>query len=188
MAKLVSKTYGDALLQLSVEMGKEAEWLEEARGVLTVLQENEDLAKLMEHPNIPKEEKVQLMENIFKGRISDELVGLMRMLVEKDHFREMEAVFDYFIDGVKEQLRIGTAYVSSAMELSETQKNAVLQRLLDTTDYVSFEMHYQVEPSLIGGMVIRIRDRVVDSSIRTKLQKLSSDLTKIQLKAGECAS
>ena len=102
MAKLVSKTYGDALLQLSVEMGKEAEWLEEARGVLTVLQENEDLAKLMEHPNIPKEEKVQLMENIFKGRISDELVGLMRMMVEKDHFREMEAVFDYFIDGVND--------------------------------------------------------------------------------------
>ena len=74
------------------------------------------------------------------------------------------------------------------MELSENQKKAVLQRLLDTTDYVSFEMHYQVEPALIGGMVIRIRDRVVDSSIRTKLQKLSSELTKIQLKAGECAS
>ncbi|MGN0341270.1 MAG: ATP synthase F1 subunit delta [Roseburia sp.] len=188
MAKLVSKTYGDALLQLAVENGKEAEWLEEARGVLTVLKENEDLAKLMEHPKIIKEEKEQIIENIFKGRIADELVGLMRMLVEKDHFREMEAVFTYFIDMAKERLGIGTAYVTSAMELSDSQKGAVLQRLLDTTDYDSFEMHYQVDSSLIGGMVIRIRDRVVDSSIRTKLQKLSSELTKIQLKAGECAS
>lgn len=188
MAKLVSKTYGDALLQLATEARKEAQWLEETRGVLAVLQENKDLAKLMEHPNIPKEEKMQMMEDIFKGRISDEIVGLMRMLVEKDHFREMEAVFTYFIDQIKEQLRIGTAYVSSAMEMPEHQKEAVLQKLLDTTEYVSFEMHYQVDPSLIGGMEIRIKDRVVDSSIRTKLQKLSSELTKIQLKAGECAS
>lgn len=42
-------------------------------------------------------------------------------------------------------------------------------------------------PALIGGMVIRIGDRVVDSSIRTKLSRLSGELTKIQLKAGECA-
>ena len=47
-------------------------------------------------------------------------------------------------------------------------------------------MHYSVDTELIGGLVIRIKDRVVDSSIRTKLQRLTSDLSKIQVKAGEC--
>ena len=59
--------------------------------------------------------------------------------------------------------------------------------MIQTTKYVEFEMHYDVDTALIGGMVIRIKDRVVDSSIKTKLYDLSRELSKIQLKVGECA-
>ena len=62
------------------------------------------------------------------------------------------------------------------------------KKLLETTKYAEFEMHYKTDSALIGGLVIRIGDRVVDSSIRTKLNKLSSELSKLQLKVGECAS
>jgi F-type H+-transporting ATPase subunit delta len=48
-------------------------------------------------------------------------------------------------------------------------------------------MTYQVDESLLGGLVIRIGDRVVDSSIKNRLQKLSGELSKIQLKVGEGA-
>lgn len=188
MAKLVSKTYGDALYELVVEKKKEDDWLEQVRELLVILEENDDLGRLMNHPKIIKEEKIHIIENIFKGRVADEVVGIMRILIAKDHFNEMESVFRYFVDAVKEHQCIGTAYVSSAVELSERQKEAVEKRLLETTKYVRFEMHYDVDTTLIGGMVIRIKDRVVDSSIRTKLQKLSSELSKIQLKVGECAS
>ena len=98
------------------------------------------------------------------------------------------AVFTYFIDEVKEYKNIGTAYVTSAMELSDAQKAAVEKRLLETTKYVKFEMHYDVDSEVIGRMEIRIGDRVVDSSVRTKLYDLTRELSKIQLKAGECAS
>ena len=67
------------------------------------------------------------------------------------------------------------------MELSGDMKKKVMQRLLDTTGYKEFEMVYSVEPELIGGMVIRIGDRVVDSSIKTQLYELSKELYKIQL-------
>jgi F-type H+-transporting ATPase subunit delta len=139
----------------------------------------------MNHPKIVKEEKISLIENIFTGRVSMELVGLMRMIVEKGHYQELMSVFDYFINQVKEYKNIGTAYVSSAAQLSEKQKQAVEKRLLETTKYVEFEMHYEVDAALIGGMVIRIGDRVVDSSIQTKLQTLTRELSKIQLKVGE---
>ena len=82
---------------------------------------------------------------------------------------------------VKEEKKIGIAYIATAVELSEAQKEAVMQRLLQTTKYESFEMNYQVDASLIGGMVIRIGDRVVDTSIKTKLYELSKSLKKIQV-------
>lgn len=77
--------------------------------------------------------------------------------------------------------------MTTAMELSDAQKAAVVKRLLETTKYVTFEMHYEVDSAIIGGMMIRIGDRVVDSTVRTKLYDLTRELSKIQLKAGECA-
>ena len=177
MAKLVSKTYGDALFALAVEEHMVDQLYEEAQAVAQILRENTELTRLMNHPKIEKEEKVRLIEDIFKGRIGDELVGLLRMLVQKGHYKETDQVFTYFIDRVKEYKKIGTAYVTSAME----------QKLLDTTKYVQFEIHYTTDPALIGGMVIRIRDRVVDGSVRTRLEHLTRDLERIQLKVGECA-
>ncbi len=187
MAKLVSKTYGDALFEIAAEENRMDAFYEEASGVLAVLKENAELSKIMTHPKIVKEEKIQIIENIFKGRVSDEIVGLMRMIVDKGHFGELESVLEYFIAEVKESKNIGTAYVKTALELSDKQKAQVVDRLIQTTKYVEFEMHYEVDAALIGGMVIRIGDRVVDSSIQTKLYDLSRELSKIQLKVGECA-
>jgi F-type H+-transporting ATPase subunit delta len=69
----------------------------------------------------------------------------------------------------------------TAVELSADQKAKVEQKLLDTTKYETFEMNYSVDTSLIGGMVIRIGDRVVDSSIKTKLFELTRELRKVQI-------
>ena len=145
MAKLVSKTYGDALFELAVESNQLDELLSEVKGISQILKENGELTKLMNHPKIVKEEKIEILEQVFKGRISSELLGLMRMLVSKNHYGEMESVFSYFIEQVKEYKNIGTAYVTSAFPLKDAQKEQIQARLLETTKYVSFEMHYAVD-------------------------------------------
>ena len=187
MAKLVSKTYGDALFEVALEEDKLDQFLEEVKAVKAAVDENQDLFKLMSHPKVVKEEKIKVVEDIFSGKVSRELVGLVRMIVDKGHFEQIDSVFTYFIDEVKEYRNIGTAYVTSALELTDAQKSAIEKRLLETTKYVTFEMHYNVDAAIIGGLVIRIGDRVVDSSVRMKLADLTRELSKIQLKAGECA-
>ena len=71
--------------------------------------------------------------------------------------------------------------VTSALPLSEDQKKRVEDRLLETTGFVSLEIGYSVDPYLLGGLVIRIGDRVVDSSIKTRLEEIRRDLMKLQL-------
>ena len=93
----------------------------------------------------------------------------------------MISILEYFIQRVKEFKKIGAAYVTSAVELGAEQKAALEKRLLETTGYVQFEMHYDVDASLLGGMVIRIGDRVVDSSIKTRLYELKKELSALQL-------
>ena len=103
------------------------------------------------------------------------------MVITKERYGELNAIFQYFIDMVKEEKHIGIAYVTTAIELTESQKARIQDKLLVTTTYQTLEMHYSVDPSLIGGMIIRINDRVVDSSIRTKLNDLTKQLLNIQL-------
>ncbi len=181
MAKLVSKTYGEALFELAMEENKAQELMEEIQAVQQLFEQNPDFDKLMKHPGVSKQEKVQVMTNIFKGRVSDELTGFLEIVITKERYNELQAIFRYFIDKVKEVSKIGVAYVTSAIELTDAQKAGVQARLLETTAYQKMEMHYSVDASLIGGMVIRINDRVVDSSIRTKLNDLTKQLLNIQL-------
>ena len=82
---------------------------------------------------------------------------------------------------VWEEKKIGVACVTSAAALSDHQKKDIEARLLETTSYVKFRMEYSVDPALIGGMVIKIGDRVVDSSVKTKLENMAKELNKIQL-------
>lgn len=181
MAKLVSKTYGDALFELALEENRLDVYFEEAKAVLTALKENKELSTLMNHPKIVKEEKIKVMENIFSKEVSKELTGFILLIVEKDRFNDIIPIFEYFISLVKESKKIGVAHVTTPLLLSDGQKSEVEERLLSTTGYKSLEMDYQVDGSLIGGMIIRIGDRVVDSSIKTKLYDLSRDLRKVQL-------
>ncbi len=181
MAKLVSKTYGEALFELAVEEGKEEEFLQEIKALKEILDANPDFGKLMNHPKILKEEKLKVVEEVFKGHISTELLGFLHLVVAKDRYSEIDAILDYFIDEVKKEKGIGVAYVSTACGIDEAKKKEIEERLLATTHFKKMEMHYQVEEDLIGGMVIRIGDRVVDSSVKTKLYELQRQLLKVQL-------
>lgn len=181
MAKLISKTYGEALFELAVEDGKVDAFMEEISSLLTVLRSEEEFNRFMNHPKILKEEKIQVVENVFKGRISGEIVGFLTLIIQKDRYSEAEAILEYFLTQVKEYKGIGVAYVNTAVALTEIQKKQIEERLLQTTKYRQMEMHFTEDKSLIGGMVIRIGDRVVDSSIKTKLDELQKQLMKIQL-------
>lgn len=181
MAKLVSKTYGDALFSVALEENRMDEFFEAVKVVADILRTNEEFDKLMNHPKIIKEDKVKIVEETFLGRIPKEIVGIMTILVAKGRAEEMLPVFEYFIELVKEEKKIGKADVITAVQLSGKQKAKVEQKLLDTTKYETFEMSYSVDESLIGGMVIRIGDRVVDSSIKTKLFGLTRQLRNMQI-------
>ena len=181
MAKLVSKVYGDALFEAAREAGRMDDMYEEVLELQKLLQANEELQKMMENPKVIREDKENVIETVFRGRISDEIVELMKLMIAKGRYSSIESVFDYYIGLVKEEKKIGIAYVTTAVELTDGQKDEIVRRLLETTRYESFEMNYAVDASLIGGMVIRIGDRVVDSSIKTKLYELSKSLRKIQV-------
>jgi F-type H+-transporting ATPase subunit delta len=81
----------------------------------------------------------------------------------------------------KEYKNIGVAYVKTAAPINDAQKQKIETRLLEVSKYETFEMNFEVDENLIGGMVIRIGDRVLDDSIRTKMDDMTLKLKKVRL-------
>lgn len=181
MAKLIAKTYGDALFEVGIEKDMIDSLNEEVKAVSDILDQNKELNRLLSHPQIMMEEKLDVINHIFYGRVSAELYGFLQIIIQKGRQANMNEIFDWFKNRVKQYRHVGVVYVATPLPLKSEQKTAIEKKILATTEFESLEIHYQLDPSLIGGMVIRIGDRVVDGSIKNKLDKLSRELGKIQL-------
>lgn len=181
MAKLVAQTYGEALFQIAMEGNLSDVMLAEVESIGEILKQNPDFDKMMLHPKISKTEKQNIMKTVFDGKVTKEMIGFLELVLIKERYAELSEIFEYFVTKMKEVKKIGVAYVTTAMELTMEKKKIIEQKLLDTTNYLTMEMHFIVDPEIIGGMVIRIKDRVVDSSIRTKITEMRKELLQIQL-------
>lgn len=181
MAKLAATTYGDALFELAVQEDKVDALYEEAKVVLTAFSDNGELVKLLNHPKVNKEEKKEFAENVFSRFVSRDMAGFLLIMIDKQRQMNIMDALEYFVERVLEYKKTGRAFVTTAKELSEEQKKRIVNRLLETTKYKDFIVEYSVDESLIGGMIIRINDRIVDSSIKNRLDDMARDLKKIQL-------
>ena len=169
------------MFELALEEKCEDVLFEEAKVFLEVIRKDDELIRFMKHPKIVKEEKLKTGKAIFDKKFSGKFAGFLMILIQKDRFAEVEKTLEYFIGRMKDHKKIGVAYVSTAAELSDAQKEKVEKRLLETTSFETFEMNYTVDESLLGGMVIRIGDRVIDTSIKNKLNSLSKQLYALQV-------
>ena len=159
MAKLVSKVYGDALFSLAVEEEKLDSLWDEVKAVRSAVLSNPEFLEVMCHPEMTQDKKLKLLEEIFGGQ-SDDIKGFLNVLVRKGRFGDD---------------------VAAPLPLSDSQKTEIENRLLQVTGYETLEMHYRLEESLLGGMVIRIGDRILDNSIRAKIDAMSRELSKVKL-------
>lgn len=181
MAGAVSKTYGHALFELAVENGTVDQLLSEATTVQKALSENPDVIRFYTNPKITPEEKQGFTESVFGGRVQNDMTGLLVLAVRNGRSKEIPKMLEEIIAEAKEYKGIGIVHVETPTELSEAQKKRLEAHILATAGYRELEMTYVINPALIGGIVIRIGDRVVDGSIRSQLDAMSRELLQVSV-------
>lgn len=181
MAKLVSKVYGDALFSLAIEEGKLDETWDEVKVLSDALGENKEFMDMIAHPEMTEEKGIALIREAFQDKFSDIIMGFLQVLVRKGRFGEILSVLEHFQKETKEYKKIGVVYVTTPAELTGQQKADVEEKLTCTSGYESLEINYIVDKSILGGIRIRIGDRVVDNSIQTKLEEMTRSLCKVRV-------
>ena len=181
MAKLVANVYGDALFSIGKERNMLDTLYEEVLAVKTAFDETPQLMNVLVSPDVDSTSKQDLLTRTFQGRVSNEMSGFLSIVLKKSRQEYLDDMFDYFISLYKEEKKIGIVSVTTPFAISELKKLEIHKKLLQTTGYRSLEITYDIDESLIGGMVIRIKDRVVDSSIKTRLKQLEKSLRGLQI-------
>lgn len=197
MAKLISKVYGDALFDYALENNLIEQTYEEASDINYVFKTSKELRDFVSNPIISTDEKKKTLNNIFienvwKGTLAkvlsvfklDSLVkgkdtkilSFLYIIIDKGREREINSIMEYFLARVREYKNIGVAYVTSATPLKDSQKKLLEEKLINTTNYKQFIFEYEVDEELISGVKIVVGDKVIDSTIKTKINTLSKNL------------
>lgn len=169
------------MFSLALENDKLDTIWEEVRMTRQILSENPTFIKTICHPEITRQDQIELLDDAFKGKVSDEVMGFFHVLADKKRLKELDAVLEYFDRSAKEYKKIGVVYVTVPMELTKAQQDKIRERILEVSSYESLEMHVETDASLLGGMVIRIGDEILDNSIRSKMEHMARKINQIKL-------
>lgn len=171
----VASRYAAALLKAALQNGsldavrKDVDLLKTAVGV------SRELVSMLKSPIIQQERKVEVIRSIFAERVSSMTMNFLLLLLEKSREGELPEVVRSFDAQYNTHMGVVEVQVRSAVELDETQKNAILDKVRRFTGKTVLP-HYTIDTSLIGGFMVKIGDTVLDGSVRHQLDNLKKAL------------
>jgi len=180
MAQLTANRYANALFELALETNKIDLFNDEIKTVSEVLKSDSKFMDVLNHPQINSEEKMSIFTNAFKGKISNEILGLFNVVLTKNREDELINILEVFMEKVENYKGIVKAEVISAVKLTSDQIDRIKQNLSKNLNKQVI-IDTCVDCSLIGGMIIKVDGHVIDGSIKSKLDNLTNNLHKIQL-------
>jgi len=174
----VAGRYSAALYEIAEKTNQVDQIEEELKAVDAILQENTDLQKVLYHPQITAAAKKELLDQLFKGKISDLTLNFIALLVDRRRETFFGDIVAEFIAQANAGRNIVAARVTSVVDLKDQEKGEVDQLLARLTGK-KVQVSYATDPSLIGGVLIRIGDKVIDGTIKAKLAALGDRLMQI---------
>jgi F-type H+-transporting ATPase subunit delta len=167
----VASRYAKSLIELAQERGVLEQVNEDMNLFAKVLQQNRDLGLMMRNPIVKSDKKLAVINAVFKGKMNDLTLAFFGIVARKGRESMLEFVAPEFTKQYNVYKGITTASVTTAMPLTEELRNELGQKLVAQTGQ-KVELEEKIDPSLIGGFVLRVGDQQIDSSVKYNLSKL----------------
>lgn len=175
MAKLISKRYAVALFELAKETDKIDLFNSQVELIYNSIKDDKEFLTVLNHPRISGGEKFNLFQNIYKNNISEEILGLISIVVNKNRETEILEILETFLELVKDYKGITTAYIFSAIALNDEQLTKIKENLSKNLNK-EIIIEASVKPELIGGLLINVDGKVIDNSIKRNLDDIKKSL------------
>lgn len=164
-------TYAEALFEAARERDELEEVFSDLQEFVTALRETEELRLFFYGGQIPERQKRSALDGLTEG-MSTSTTNFLKVLVDNGREEILEEVLARYEQLVKEHLGRIEVDVTTAVELSEEQRDRLKERLASVLEGREVILETNVDPGLIGGAVFRFGGRLMDGSIRGRLESL----------------
>ncbi|MBE6598465.1 MAG: ATP synthase F1 subunit delta [Ruminococcaceae bacterium] len=175
-----AKEYGGALFDLAREDGLDGELLGEIRVIRDLFSENPGYVRLLSSPNIPKEERLHCLDDLLSGRAHPYILNFLKMLTERNHARSVLGCFNEYERLYYETHGIIRAKAESAVELTDSQKERLRERMEAMTGK-KIELECTVNQTLIAGVRLTVNNRLYEGSVKAKLKAIGESLSSVTM-------
>ena len=168
-------SYAQALLDLANEAKIAQPIGEELRDLRQIIDTNEQFAQLLANPAISKEERSGLLHRVFDGRASHLMLNFLGLVNEKDRLGLLPAIAGAYDDLLDQQYGKIEVDITVAQKLGDEQLETVRRTVSDALKRDAV-VHQYVDEAIIGGVVLRVQDQLIDGSVRAQLTAMRQKL------------
>ncbi|MBX2995570.1 MAG: ATP synthase F1 subunit delta [Bdellovibrionaceae bacterium] len=177
MISEISQRYARALHEVAQAKGSADRVFGELRVLADVYDQNKDIQDFLLSPLINPEQKIKALEGALRAKVSDELLSTLKVMAEKNRlsqFAEVSKAFEAISD---EAHGVTRGVVRSATPVSADEQKRIEETVTKVTKKKVI-LTYEVDPTLLGGMVTQVGGWTFDDSLKSHLTKLSDELNR----------
>lgn len=167
----VASRYAKSLLEFAQEKGQLEQVEKDMEFFNRLCEENPSLVRTFRNPIISHDKKLAVLDKLLKGRVNDLTFSMLGIISRKSREEYLPFVAKEFIRQYRLVKGIETAEVVTTFPLTDAQRTSFINLIANSTGK-KVELKEKIDQDIIGGFVLKIGDRMVDQSVKSKLQKL----------------
>jgi F-type H+-transporting ATPase subunit delta len=173
----VATRFAKSLYGLSVEKGNSDRIFADAQQVRSVLRENKQLASMLRNPIIHNHKKLSVIRAVFSGKVDPMMLSFMELVVSKNRESFLSEIAAAYFNMYNESKGIRSAKVITAVKLDDQLRKQLVDIVAGDTGG-KIELTEEVDPSIVGGFILRWGDRQIDASVSKKLRQLKMEFAR----------
>jgi|SRR5690554_212751 len=177
----VAKKYSQAIFELAKDKNCLLELRDQLKQVIETLKEKPELKNTIFHPRVPDPDKKEVLNGVFGDSLSSILYNFLYLLLDKRRLNYLSFIYDYYTKLVYREEDILEVEVISAVSLVPELKGKLNKRLEKLFSNRQILIKEQTDSGIIGGLVIKIGDNVIDGSIRKDIDLMKDRIMRLSL-------
>lgn len=178
--KSVARRYAEAFFSIAREANKIDEFQQELEKIVSAIDETESLKEYFAHLLIPAKAKKEVATKIFGGQISQLTLNFLLMVIDKRRETYIGVITDEYKAMADESRNITKAELVTAVAVADEDVKALAEKLSATMGK-TVQLELKVDPALIGGLKLKMGDKIVDGTVAKRLQLLKNQLIQAKI-------
>ena len=167
----VATTYGQAMYDLARDEGKSRQILAELSVLDQSLSAEPEFIQLLGSPNIPKEERVQILDSSFRGKFDPYVLNFLKVLTEKGYIRHFSGCCQFYRQCYNKDNGIMPVVAYTAVPLTDELRRKLTAKLSTVTGK-TIELDCRIDPETLGGVRLDFDGKQVDGTVRRRLEDI----------------